>query len=129
MKLLIISALVGITSIVAPTVLQSAPSVYAAGSKDQVLQGVGDTGNCDTKDCADKKVDNLIATIVNILSYIIGVVAVIMIMIGGFKYITSNGDSGGVAGAKSTIVYALVGLAVAVLAQFLVRLVLTTANR
>lgn len=129
MKLIILSVVISFVSVFVPAVIQTSTPVYAAGSKDQVLQGVGDTGGCDTKDCADNKVDNLLAVIVNILSYIIGAVAVIMIMVGGLKYITSNGDSGGVAGAKTTIVYALVGLAVAVLAQFLVRLVLTTANR
>ncbi len=91
-----------------------------SGAKGEVLQGVGQTGT----NCSDAGVDKTVKTVVNILSYIIGIVATIMIMVGGFKYITSNGDSNAVANAKNTIVYALVGIVVAGLAQFLVRFVL-----
>jgi drug/metabolite transporter (DMT)-like permease len=68
--------------------------------------------------------NSLITTIINILSIIIGVAAVIMIIIGGFRYVTSGGDSNSTSAAKSTIIYALVGLVVAVLAQVLVQFVL-----
>jgi hypothetical protein len=74
---------------------------------------------------ATTKVNNLLSTIINIFSLIVGVVAVIMIIVGGFKYITSGGDSGNVTGAKNTILFAVVGLIIVALAQFLVRFVLT----
>jgi uncharacterized membrane protein YuzA (DUF378 family) len=61
---------------------------------------------------------------VRILSLIVGVAAVIVIIYAGFKYITSAGEQGRVANAKSTLLYALVGLAVAALAQLLVHFVL-----
>jgi hypothetical protein len=47
---------------------------------------------------------------------------------GGFKYITSGGDSGNVTAAKNTIMYALIGLVVVALAQLIVRFVLGKAN-
>ncbi len=47
-----------------------------------------------------------------------------MIIIGGFKYVTSTGDSASISSAKNTILYALVGLAVVSLAQVLVHFVL-----
>jgi hypothetical protein len=50
-----------------------------------------------------------------------------MIIYGGFKYITSGGDSGNVSGAKNTLVYAIVGLIIVALAQFIVHYVLSTA--
>ena len=65
-----------------------------------------------------------IGHVINILSIIAGVAAVIMIIIGGLRYIISGGDSNSTSGAKNTIIYALVGLVVAVLAQALVRFVL-----
>jgi len=59
------------------------------------------------------------------------VAAVIMIIVGGFRYITSGGDSTRVGGAKNTLIYAIVGLIIVALAQAIVHFVLnnaTTAN-
>jgi tellurite resistance protein TehA-like permease len=66
--------------------------------------------------------------VVNIFSIIVGITAVIMIIYGGFRYITSGGDSGRVGNAKNTLIYALVGLIVVALAQFLVHYVLNTVG-
>ncbi len=100
--------------------VSAASTCKDTGAKGEVLQGVGQTGT----NCSDAGVENTVKVVVNILSYIIGIVATIMVMVGGFKYITSSGDSNAVANAKNTIVYALVGIVVAGLAQFLVRFVL-----
>ncbi len=66
--------------------------------------------------------------VVNFLSVIVGVIAVIMIIVGGFRYITSGGDSNRVGGAKNTLIYAIVGLIIVALAQFIVRFVLTNVT-
>jgi hypothetical protein len=63
--------------------------------------------------------------IINIFSLVVGVVSVIMIIIGGFRYIISGGDSSSVQGAKNTILYAIVGLLIVVFAQVIIRFVLT----
>lgn len=68
--------------------------------------------------------DKIIKAVLSILSWIIGVVAVIMVIISGFKYITSGGDSNAVSSAKNTLIYALIGIAIVSLAQFLVHFVL-----
>jgi uncharacterized membrane protein len=73
-------------------------------------------------------VSTLLRRIINIFSWIVGVIAVIMIIVGGLKYITSGGDSSNVSSAKNTILYALVGLVIVALAQFIVRFVLGQAN-
>ena len=80
--------------------------------------------NCDEGN-PQEGVNSLITTVINIFSLVVGVVAVIMIIIGGLKYITSGGDSGNITGAKNTILYAIVGLVVVALAQVIVRFVLT----
>ena len=85
----------------------------------QCAQAAGDT---------ETRVNSLITKIINILSVIVGIVAVIMIIFGGFKYITSGGDSGNVTGAKNTILYAIIGLIIVALAQFIVRFVLSTTT-
>lgn len=84
---------------------------------------------CDPADGdAEGKVNNLIKQIINIFSLVVGIVAVIMIIIGGLKYITSSGDSGNISSAKSTILYAIIGLVVVALAQFIVKFVLSKAT-
>ena len=81
----------------------------------------------DTTDATNKKVDSTIESVINLFSLVVGVAAVIMIIIGGLKYITSSGDSGNITGAKNTILYAIIGLVVVALAQFIVRFVIGKA--
>jgi hypothetical protein len=71
-----------------------------------------------------ENVNKMITTIINIFSVLVGIVSVIMIIWGGFKYVTSGGDSGNVTSAKNTIIYAVIGLVVVALAQFIVQFVL-----
>lgn len=56
------------------------------------------------------------STVANILLFLVGAVAVIMLIIGGLRYVTSNGDQNAVTGAKNTILYAIIGIVVAFLA-------------
>jgi len=74
---------------------------------------------------ATSKINDIIHTIVNLLSAIVGVVAVIMIIVGGFRYITSGGNDTSVTSAKNTILYAIIGLVVVALAQIIVRFTLS----
>lgn len=62
--------------------------------------------------------------VVNILLFVLGAIAVIMIVIGGIRYATSNGESSQISSAKNTILYAVIGLIVAVLAYSIVNFVL-----
>lgn len=92
--------------------------------KDQVLQSIDQVSK---NDCG-AGVTNLASTIVNVLSQIVGVLAVIMVIWAGFKYITSGGDSNKVASAKTTLIYALIGLVVVALAQIIVHFAINTAT-
>ncbi|MBA3758806.1 TrbC/VirB2 family protein [Candidatus Saccharibacteria bacterium] len=74
------------------------------------------------------KANSLIAKVINIFSLVVGVVAVIMIIVAGFRYITSGGDSNNVTSAKNTILYAIIGLIIVALAQFIVKFVLERAT-
>lgn len=87
------------------------------------LSVTGDT-NCDDSSTGET-IDGIIETIINIFSLVVGVIAVVMIIIGGLRYITSGGDSGNVTGAKNTILYAVVGLVIVALAQVIVQFVLS----
>lgn len=84
--------------------------------------------NKDTAVCKSAGTDDATNTaqdIVNVLLLLIGAVSVIMIVIGGFKYVTSNGDQNQLTSAKNTVLYAVVGLVVAIMASAIVNFVVT----
>ena len=68
--------------------------------------------------------DGLIKKVVNLLLWAIGIISVIMIIIGGIRYAISNGDSNQVTAAKNTIMYAVIGLVIAIFAYAIVNFVL-----
>jgi hypothetical protein len=68
--------------------------------------------------------DGVFKTVTNVLLFIIGAISVIMLIIGGIRYVVSGGDSGAVTSAKNTILYAVVGIVVAILAYALVNFVI-----
>ena len=72
--------------------------------------------------------EGIITKAVGILSIIIGVVAVIVLIWSGLRFILSQGDSGKISTARSQIIYAVVGIVVAGLAQAIVQLVLKRVN-
>lgn len=65
-------------------------------------------------------------TITNTVLYIVGVIAVIMLIIGGIKYVISGGDAKKVTDAKNTVLYAIIGLIIAFLAFAIVNFVITS---
>ncbi|MBI5357899.1 hypothetical protein HZB74_03575 [Candidatus Saccharibacteria bacterium] len=100
-----------------------------SGTKDEACSAVGASsgGKCD-QDKLDKSSGSLTTTlnnIINIMSIIVGIAAVIMIIVSGFRYITSAGDSNQISSAKNTFIYAIVGLIVVALAQTIVKFVLS----
>jgi hypothetical protein len=62
-------------------------------------------------------------TIADTLIFIVGAVAVIMLIIGGLRYVISQGSKEGVASAKDTILYSIIGIVVAILAYAIVNFV------
>jgi hypothetical protein len=87
------------------------------------------TGTASGSCTADQSTFNKYAAlIVNLLSVVIGFVAVVMIIYGGFRYITSGGSSDKVSGAKNTILYGIIGLVIVALAQVIVQFVLNKTN-
>lgn len=121
-KLLII--VVSIISLTGINLMLDSPTLVGAAGKNEVCQGAGLTG----ADCNDPSnnntINNLIADVIGVISIVVGVAAVIMIMVGGFKYIISQGDSNSINSAKNTILYAVIGLVVALFAQIIVRFVI-----
>lgn len=69
-------------------------------------------------------VGDALSTGTKILSIIGAVAAVFYIIIGGYKYVLSAGDSKSVQSAKNTILYALIGLVIIIAAQPIIRFAL-----
>ena len=67
-------------------------------------------------------------TVVNVLLFIIGAISVIMLIYGGIRYTTSGGNANNVTAAKNTIMYAIIGLIVAIFAFAIVNWVVTAAS-
>ena len=107
----------------AQTAQQQINNGLCAGSN---LQFTDTPGQCSTASSdATTKINNIVHTVVNLLSAVVGIVAVIMIIVGGFRYITSGGNDTSVTAAKNTILYAIIGLVVVAMAQIIVRFTLS----
>jgi hypothetical protein len=76
----------------------------------------------------DEKAEDTIKDVINMLLFAIGIIAVISIIIGGIKYVTSDGDAGKVKQAKDTILYSVIGLIVAMLAFAIVTFVVSNVG-
>jgi len=115
-SLAILSLLMIFTAALAP--------VYGQGTdafKRQACQGATQgSGGCGS----DNTFTNTLKKVANIMIYIVGAIAVLMLIIGGLRYVLSGGDSAGVEGAKNTMLYAIIGLVVAFLAYAIVNFVI-----
>lgn len=81
-------------------------------------------GQCEPEQDPVSTVNKNVQLALMIFSAIVGIIAVVMMIVGGVRYITSGGDSGNVTAAKNTILYAIIGLVVVALAQIIVQFVL-----
>ena len=89
------------------------------------LQEGAEAARCDG--CpADLFGDNgVFKRVTNTILYIVGIIAVIMLIIGGIKYVISGGDAKKVTDAKNTILYAIIGLVICFLAFAIVNFVIS----
>lgn len=115
------AALLAAFMISAPVNVSAATnSALMANAANQVQSGVNQVGGDDNT----TQLPEFITSIINVMLYIIGSIAVLMIIIGGIRYVTSNGDQANVKAAKDTIFYAVIGLILAVLAYAIVNFVI-----
>ncbi len=101
------------------------PSSVAAASNTTNLCNGANLAETTTADCSSgsTSLSTIIGTSVNLLLYIAGALAVLVLIYGGIRYITSTGDAARVKAAKDTIVYAIIGLIVSLLAYAIVNFV------
>lgn len=101
--------------------------VYAqpsTGSGDKVQEGLNAIGSAYPQGAReDLNVQQFVKKIIDWALYIAAIIAVIFIIIGGYMYITSAGDPGKAGKGRTTLVNALIGLAIIVLSYLIVQIV------
>lgn len=80
-------------------------------------------GKCTPLFVVPDDIGKVLLAIFEIVLYVGGVVAVMFVVYGGFLYLTSTGEPDKAKNARTTIINALVGLAITVLATAIVNLV------
>ena len=100
--------LAGITNVSALTLQEGAEAAQCDGCPSDLF---GDTG--------------VFRQVTNTILYIVGIIAVIMLIIGGIRYVISGGDSKKVTDAKNTVLYAIIGLVISFLAFAIVNFVIS----
>lgn len=126
-----------VKKLISSTLLLTAVTLFSIGNAAMAVdvtgkacEGIQSSSVC--PDAAAGRTENplfgpngVLTSAVEILSVVLGVIAVIVLVIAGIRFATSQGDPQKVASARSTVIYALAGIVVAVLSQALVQLVLT----
>jgi hypothetical protein len=135
LRLVLLAALIGFgglggtlltasASAAAPTYLVASDAFQSAACSG--LNQLNSAQGCGTG--GQTAITKVVKAVLSVLSVVLGIAGVIMVVISGFKYITSGGDAGAVNSAKRTLIFALVGLAIAALSQFLVQFVINQAR-
>lgn len=126
MKRKLLTFLISIT-LLSGFILPTLTYAVNGASGSEVCQGVGEVsnqGSCDSLNASKSSLDGVLALVLNLLSAIVGLLAVIFIILSGMRYVTSAGNPEGTNNAKNTILYAVVGLIIVALAQIIVKFVM-----
>src|SRR5665213_879917 len=126
MKRLLLSIILIMTSTFVFTPQLSAVNIFpqcysSTASNTQVCKTIKSQTNAGTN-----PILKVLKTVITILSLVIGVGSVIVLMIAGLTFIVSGSDPQSVARARNMLIYAIVGIVVAVLAESLVLFILKT---
>ena len=101
-------------------------AAYADTAQNDICTGA--LGSSSGSGCAaptgSPTVNGTLENVINILTTIIGAVAIIMIIVGGMQIVFSGGDPGKVKNGREAIIYALIGIVIVLVAQVLVKFVL-----
>jgi hypothetical protein len=125
-----------VLTLAVPAMVPAAAFAACSNIADQASKGAnitageGSASTCDSETgVSDGDLGELAAQVVNVFSLVVGAIAIIMIIYGGFRYITSGGASERVGNAKNTLIYAIVGLIIVALAQVIVHFVLNQTGK
>jgi hypothetical protein len=95
-------------------------AAFLATATDELNNGIN--ASC-ASGCNKTSLNSLFGAIANTLIFLVGAVSVIYIIIAGLKYVTANGDAKATESAKNTILFAVIGLVVAIASYAIVNFV------
>ncbi len=127
LKFLLVIPFIALAFVLAPT-LVFADCTTPDSTAEAIQCGADNAAGVPSGSNPTTQANKAITNGINLLSLVVGVIAVIMIIVGGLRFITSGGNQEKVKGAKNTLVYALSGLVIVALAQIIVRFVLNQAD-
>lgn len=134
MRRIVFGFIVFIVATVGMGAVSSSSMVYASASGSEacssldVINSTQGCGNGTSSTPGKTTVDSMIKKVVSALSFVVGIITVFMVILAGFQFITSGGDSNAVSKARTALFYAMIGLLVVALSQFLVHFVLNGIN-
>lgn len=128
-----LQALVMVAGVTAASItgvaISAAPAFAAPCTSDPTVGTAADGALCAQANGTPSTIfatGGVFSIIANVLIFLVGAIAVIYLIIGGLRYVTSGGDAKAVSAAKDTILYAVIGIVVAVVSYALVSFVLSS---
>ena len=121
-------SVVSISAVFAPGVSMAASCTNIANGLQKGVNSTVATGSCGESGSLTGGINSVAKTITGDFSIVIGAISVIMIIYAGFRYITSGGSSEHANSARNILMYAVIGLIIAVIAQLIVHLVINAAS-
>lgn len=115
----------GLTLILSATMLVFVGVPVQAESCGSAKQCITDGLTASGTSTTPNSFSSVLTTVTNILLFLMGAISVIMIIVGGIRYATSQGDQTQMQSAKNTILYAVIGVVVAIAAYAIVSFVVT----
>lgn len=126
MKKLILSTIAAVLTVLGLGGIATMSPAYAIKCVDSTgaVIDASDISECYGQTDQETDLMGTLSTIINVIIGVVGFIAVVMIIIGGIGFVTSQGDAARVTKARNTILYGVVGLVVAILAYAIVNFVL-----
>lgn len=121
---LVVVGLLGLISLFTTT---TSPLAFAESPQETTCKGAGgkwEDGKCQNQASNGPSVQSVIQNVIDLLLFLVGIIAVIVIVVSGFRFVTSNGDPQQISKAKDSIIYAVIGIVVAVMAYAIVNFIL-----
>ncbi len=108
------------------TTLSMAAPALAVSPVQQACEGANVGNPLNSSDCSSQAglLPDKLKTIINIFLFIVGAVAVFMVIVGGFRMVISSGNPEAMKGARNTVLFAVIGVAVTLLAYAIVNFVI-----
>lgn len=118
-KLVLISlSFLGLTILNSSNLL--AANVFSSCSSNSKLSSTNICKSISNNNSTGNPINNIIDSILGVITYIAGILAVILILVSGYRFVTSGGNPNAITQARQTLMYALIGIIVVAVSQSLI---------